>query len=195
MKDVKSTVSRNLAALRKNNMLTQAQLAEKFNYSDKAICRWESGETLPDINVLASLCDFYGITMNDLIDPDFAPDGEKKDKKYFLKYRLWSCLLLATSVWILAAVVFAFSSGSYWLAFLCAVPVTCLFIHGALCDIMGTVGKIIVDSLLAWSIITTVYLHCLLYADANVWYLFLVGLPLEGFIIQFFAVKRYKEKI
>ena len=70
MADVKSIVASNLTMLRKHRGLTQAELAAHFNYSDKAVCRWEHGDTLPDINILVALCDFYDITMNDLIDPD-----------------------------------------------------------------------------------------------------------------------------
>ena len=63
MKDIKSIVSANLSALRKQKGITQAELAEKLNYSDKAISRWEKGDTLPDLNVLGEICEFYGITV------------------------------------------------------------------------------------------------------------------------------------
>ena len=68
--DVKNIVARNLTMLRKNKGMTQAELAEQFNYSDKAVSRWEHGDTLPDINVLHQLCEFYGITMNDLVSEE-----------------------------------------------------------------------------------------------------------------------------
>ena len=47
MKDVRPIISKNLTMLRKEKGLTQAELAEKLNYSDKAISRWENGDTLP----------------------------------------------------------------------------------------------------------------------------------------------------
>ena len=61
MTDIKPIIAKNLAHFRKQSGLTQAELAEKLNYSDKAVSRWEHGDTLPDINVLNQLCEFYGL--------------------------------------------------------------------------------------------------------------------------------------
>ena len=56
MKDLHPIIAENLALLRKSSGLTQAQLAERLGYSDKAVSRWEKGDALPDINVLYELC-------------------------------------------------------------------------------------------------------------------------------------------
>ena len=52
MDDLKVIVGRNLAALRKRRKLTQLELAEQMNYSDKAVSKWEQGATLPDLETL-----------------------------------------------------------------------------------------------------------------------------------------------
>ena len=52
MDDLKLTVARDLADCRRAAGLTQLQLAEKLNYSDKAVSKWERGESLPDVAVL-----------------------------------------------------------------------------------------------------------------------------------------------
>ena len=52
MEELKSIIGENLASLRKEKKLTQAELAERFNYTDKAISKWEKGETSPDIETL-----------------------------------------------------------------------------------------------------------------------------------------------
>ena len=89
MKDIKPTIAKNLSFFRKQSGLTQAELAEKLNYSDKAVSRWEHGDTLPDINVLYQLCDFYGIDMNTLISDDAdIPIEQPKDFKSSLRYRI-----------------------------------------------------------------------------------------------------------
>ena len=67
MDDWKQTVAGNLAALRKARQLTQAQLAEQLHYSDKAVSKWERGESLPDLAVMKQLADFYGILIDDLL--------------------------------------------------------------------------------------------------------------------------------
>ena len=58
-------LAKNLVYYRKASGLTQLELAEKFNYSDKSISKWERGEGFPDVFVLKSLADFYGITVDD----------------------------------------------------------------------------------------------------------------------------------
>ncbi|MBO5908335.1 MAG: helix-turn-helix transcriptional regulator, partial [Clostridia bacterium] len=102
MEDIKPIVAENLAKLRKSQGLTQVQLAEKFNYSDKAVCRWERGETLPDINVLYSLCEFYGITMNDLVSAELETEEIDVDRKSRFKYRILISILLVSVVWLAA---------------------------------------------------------------------------------------------
>ena len=57
----KQIVAANLSALRKEKGLTQVQLAEQLHYSDKAVSKWERGESLPDLAVMKQLADFYGM--------------------------------------------------------------------------------------------------------------------------------------
>ena len=58
-------LAKNLVYYRKASGLTQLELADKFNYSDKSISKWERGEGFPDVFVLKSLADFYGINVDD----------------------------------------------------------------------------------------------------------------------------------
>ena len=67
LEEIKSNFSENLIKLRKSKSLTQLQLAEKLNYSDKAISKWEVGAVLPDVETLTHIADFFGLTVNDLI--------------------------------------------------------------------------------------------------------------------------------
>lgn len=53
--------------LRKGKNLTQKELAEKLNVSDKAISRWETGKGFPDVNSLLSLSEFFGVSVNELL--------------------------------------------------------------------------------------------------------------------------------
>ncbi len=199
MKDIKIIVAQNLVALRKSKGLTQAELAEKFNYSDKAICRWEHADTLPDINVLYALCDFYGITMNDLVNEDFAIEGADKQERDAIAYRNWACALLVAVVFLCATVFFivtvTLSQKGYWLAFIWAVPISCIVVYKSLRRSIGFLMRIILASLLAWSCITGFFLHVLLRLEVNIWYLFLVGLPLQICIVLWQRVKRYKNDL
>lgn len=76
MKSLKEIVGENLTELRKNKKLTQFELAEQLNYSDKSISKWENGDNLPDLETLNELCNFYGVTLDYLTHPV----EENKDK-------------------------------------------------------------------------------------------------------------------
>ena len=196
MKDVKTIVAQNLTALRKERGLTQMELAERFNYSDKAICRWEHADTLPDINVLYALCEFYGITMNQLVDPHFSAKATVTEERNARAYRNWACAMLVSAVFFFATVLFIFSLAwferAYWLAFVWAVPISCIVISKILRRGMGAIGRFIFTSLLIWSTIAAVYLQVLVRFDSNIWYLFLVGLPLQAFVFLWSRLKRYR---
>ena len=199
MKDIKSIVSANLSALRKQKGITQAELAEKLNYSDKAISRWEKGDTLPDLNVLGEICEFYGITMNDLVSPDFEASETDKETRTVFKYRLLISAMLLAAVWLLTVVVFITTiamARPYWIIFVWAVPASCLalmrFWRGGL---MHAAVKIIIYSLFVWSLITSAFLHLLIINGVNAWMLFLIGIPLEAIIIFWQQIKKYRDRI
>ena len=71
---LKYQIGANIAAYRKQAGLTQAGLAEKLNYSDKAVSKWERGESVPDVLTLMQLANQFDITVNDLlVDPEALP--------------------------------------------------------------------------------------------------------------------------
>ncbi len=56
-----------ICELRKENNLTQKELSEKLNVSDKAVSRWETGKGFPDVNSLLALSEFFDISVNELL--------------------------------------------------------------------------------------------------------------------------------
>ena len=79
------TVGLNVCKYRKLHGYTQASLAEKLNYSDKAVAKWESGESLPEPFVLYQLCEIFGVTLNDLTS------DKKKVKMPIGKFKQIAC--------------------------------------------------------------------------------------------------------
>lgn len=80
-----------IAERRKQNSLTQIQLAEKLNITDKAISKWERGLSLPDSSIMLELCGILGITVNDLLSGEaIAMDNYNKalEKKFALRNRI-----------------------------------------------------------------------------------------------------------
>lgn len=196
MKDIKPIVAANLATLRRENGLTQAELAEKLNYSDKAVSRWEQGDTLPDINVLVQLCDFYGITLDALVNENTEFEKQKKSYKASIAYRIWFCILSVSVVWLCATVVFVYSQivnyahSNYWIIFVWAVPVSCLVVHFMSKGMPNrNIISLICASVFSWSLLTCIYLHFISY---NLWLIFVVGAPVEVVIVLWYKIKQFK---
>ena len=120
---LRRTVAKNIAAYRKSHKDTQLDLARKLNYSDKSDSKWERGEGLPDVYILAQIAQLYGVTVSNLIGEEEPP---KKANPHFHIYVL---LLSVALVFVIAAILFtAFTIAAVpfpsWLFFLYAVPVS-----------------------------------------------------------------------
>lgn len=68
-----------IAECRKNNNLTQMQLAEKLNITDRAVSKWENGKAMPDSSIMLDLCSELKISANELLS------GERIDVKEYNK--------------------------------------------------------------------------------------------------------------
>ncbi|MCQ2564957.1 MAG: helix-turn-helix domain-containing protein, partial [Clostridia bacterium] len=108
MEDVNKIIGNNLTKLRKKAKLTQMELAEKFNYSDKTISKWETGESLPSIDVLCSVAEFYGVTLNDLASEEDITEIKKEKTKTPRAYssHLIISLMSVSAVWFVAAITY-----------------------------------------------------------------------------------------
>lgn len=122
----KALVSKNLTNYRKVNNLTQLELAEKLNYSDKSISKWERGESLPDIYTLGVIAAFYGITINDLCMEKEAKriDSRKTTHLFITLLSVGLVWFVATFVFGILAIILANKGYRLWLAFIAAIPVS-----------------------------------------------------------------------
>lgn len=69
-----------IAARRKDNGLTQSQLAERLGITDKAVSKWETGKSMPDLSLFCPLCGLLHITLNELLSGEFISDENLKEK-------------------------------------------------------------------------------------------------------------------
>ncbi len=197
--DIKSNFAANLVKLRKTAKLTQAEFAEKINYSDKAVSKWERGESLPDLYTVKQIADFFNVKIDYLISEP-KPDKPLIFKKLNFK-RTILCLASTAIVWLIAVLFFAFiriivpSISATWLAFIYAIPVTAVILL-VFTSVWGkNVFNLIVVSILIWSIILTVYLTLIVALPAppaNLWEIFLIGIPAQGVAIFWLLYKRVK---
>ena len=134
---LKLQIGANIAAYRKRAGLTQVGLANKLNYTDKAVSKWERGESMPDVTTLVQLAEQFDITVNDLVvDPDALPGNPGTLEKAMvqvsekaLKRKADKGIILSLSstlVWFVALLFFvvisSFDIPFSWLAFFYAVP-------------------------------------------------------------------------
>lgn len=125
---IRTTIAERIAFYRKQMNLTQSELADKINYSDKSVSKWERGDGVPDIYILAELADLFGVTVNDLI----LQKAPRKNVGARLRRKHLIITLLAIGVvWLCASIVFlglALSpiEGKLWLVWVFAIPVSAI---------------------------------------------------------------------
>ena len=192
MEDIKGNISHNLCVLRKNKKLTQQDLAKIINYSDKAISRWELGESLPDISVLLSLCEFYNVDFDWLIHKHETTPEIKSAKTN--NYKIMVIILFAVCCYTLSTVLFVYEliakHTSNWVLFVACLPV--IFFVATLLSKRwwkkSTTYTLI--SLTLWTFLTTFFLWYNQYG--LMWPLFLVGIPLQAIFILLSLIKKEK---
>ena len=65
-------IGRFIAERRKKKNITQSQLAEKLNVTDRAVSKWETGKSLPDSSIMIELCSILKISVNDLLSGEIV---------------------------------------------------------------------------------------------------------------------------
>ena len=193
MNDLKQIIANNITNLRKERNLTQLEFANKLNYSDKAISKWERAESIPDIVVLKQIADLFGITVDYLLNEHTTNEKliviENKIKSSTLN-KISLSLLSASPIWIVATIIFSLISifnGIYvWYVFYISVPLTILLFL-----IFNTLwgnrrNNYIIVSCLIWSILLCIYLSLIKY---NLWQLFILGIPAQLAIILWSTLK------
>ena len=98
MSDLKKIIANNISELRRAFPLTQAELAEKLNYSDKAVSKWERGESMPDIEVLKQIADLFGVSVDYLLS-ETHDKSEPDIPRLMRRNRLIISGELAISLW------------------------------------------------------------------------------------------------
>ncbi len=199
MIEINKVIGKNLMMLRKEKKLTQFELAEKFNYSDKTISKWENGESLPSIETLYDLANFYGVTLNDLTNDGFSLTGKKrpKERDKMLPTKLIITLLAVSAVWLCATVVFVslkIALGiNYGLVFVWAIPVSCivLLIFNSVWGNRNLLFPIL--SALIWTTLVSVHIPLSAYND---WIamIYFIGIPLQIAVILWGCINRKPSK-
>ena len=196
--DIKENLARNLTACRKAFNLTQAELAEKLNYSDKAVSKWERGESVPDLSVLVTISKFYGISIDKLVSD--SSNIRPKITKSLGEKRALVVFSSIGFVLLLAVISFAVCNilevnFKTWLVFIFATPIISAvsLTYASLWKKLSFIALSL--SFLVWSILLTIFLtltFSLATTPEALWQIFLLGIPLQVIIILL-AFLNYKK--
>src|SRR5574344_2720262 len=192
MSEIKENIGKNLTELRKKMKLTQAELAAKLNYSDKAISKWEHGDAIPSIENLVEICKFYGITLDQLVNSESGTLKPKDSAKQDSVNKLIVTLLSFVTVWTLATTIYIIHILVYhqyeWIVFIWAIPLSIIILI-IFNNIWGKKSRnFFLVSLLIWSLLASVYLNLLIHGY-NLWVLFIIGVPATIITILWSKIK------
>lgn len=197
MEDIKDIIAGNLIRLRQEAGLTQLQLAEMLNYSDKAVSKWERGESIPDIRVLIQLADIYHITVDDIVKSQ--PEKVVSPKLNMGKKRLLVTILSVGLVWFVATGIFAIvffipSVEQYaYLTYLVATFVSAVVLT-VFSGIWGNrITSAVSCSLIVWTLAVNLHIFCLQFTEmSRLWLFYVVGAPFQILIIFWFVLRKVK---
>ena len=201
--NLKAVIAANVADLRRRCGMTQQELAEKLNYTDKAISKWERGESIPDVLVLKSIADLFGVTVDYLLE-EVHPvvveaDFEKREsllKQQSLRTRGFVTGMSILLVWLVATVLFMIFDiipegvNAHWIVFVYAVPASMI-----LWLVMNSIWfdhrrNYVIISLLMWTVLGSVYVTIWQFAAYNAWIVFMLGIPGQAIIVMWSRLKQ-----
>ena len=202
---LKAQLGANIASYRKRAQFTQAALAARINFSDKAVSKWERGESIPDLPTIIQLAEVFEVTVNDLlVDPNALPEHTGKGEQIMskavektLKRKANKRAILGLSsilVWFVALLAYVIFSSlemeNSWLAFFYAFPINCivlLSLRSAWRDFRWNQTLV---SGIVWGCLCSVYVTLLVLLQLNIWKLFLLGIPGQLAIFLWFRLFR-----
>ena len=175
---LRAQIGANIAAYRKQSNMTQLELAEKLNYSDKAISKWERGEAMPDVITLVQLAQQFGVTVNDLLGTERPATTNKEPCKRKVNRRVVQ-MLVSLLVWLVALTVYVVLSSmnipKSWIGFFYAVPVNAIVLLSLRSAWRDFSGNHLLVSLIVWGFVASFYATMLVFTSFNLWKLFLLG--------------------
>lgn len=197
MDDLRQIIAANLVLYRKEAHYTQQQIAEKINYSDKAVSKWERAEGVPDIIVLKSLADLYGITVNDFLTTHSGKRKKLRLRDFWAK-RWLIALLSAGLVFLIATIITVI----WWIvapedggrvakyAYIAAIPVS-LIVTLVFSCVWGRLWmRCAVASALIWTLCLLLHLVIIESSD-YAWMFYLIGAALQVLVILWFVLEYF----
>lgn len=194
MKKATEILTENLIKLRKKFKLSQIELSQKINYSDKAISRWEKGEVIPSIDVIEKLAQVYGVTVTYFFE-EHLDDNELKLKERAFILHLYIMFSLVLVVWTIAVLVFfaikTHTNEYYFQMLVWALPITMFTIAWCCKYYFNNKFYLLTSSLGCWLTLVGVYFQFL---HLNLWIIFFFGIPVQILLVLISLVNKMNGK-
>ena len=182
MKDIKEIIAQNLISLRKKNGLTQNELAQKINYSDNSISRWEHMEVTPSIETLDHIAKVFNIPLSALIDEDNAVKEAIRNNKTQVINKLAMILISVSLVWLISTTTFVITllafDYNFWKIFVWSIPVAGLVMLPFYKYWGKHIYKFVILSICLWTFIAAAYIQFYIYVRW-LWLIFIIGVPIQ----------------
>lgn len=193
MDELKLIFASNLIRLRTTAGMTQAELGEKLNYSDKTISKWERAESIPDAYVLKQIGTIFEVSVDDLLDTHDEWEDSLAGKKKGLEAKYDSFVITMVSIAgigtlaVLIFVIFWVLGSIQWSVFAYAVPVSLVTL--LILNSIWNKGKnnLFIVASLVFCIIAIIYIALIEYQP---WQLFLVVIPAELVVFLSFKIRK-----
>lgn len=201
MSELKSNIAKNLIALRTKAKLTQLQLAEMLNYSDKAVSKWERGEAVPDLRVLLRLSEIFGVSIDEIVKSD-SLEPQIQPKKRINGMHAFIVAMATVLVWFVAMgvfMVFYFITRTEDYAYLTFIvaPLPMAIVWMVFSARWGNkVTQALAASAILWSIVLICHIFVMAFTDFGKMYiLYIVAAVFELLIILWFSFRWFMNKI
>ncbi len=200
MNDVRAAIAKNITELRLLNNMTQTELGERLNYSDKTISKWERGESAPDISVIAEIADIFGVSIDYLAGREQTDEPEEKSELREVRYNRRVISYISESlVWLIAVTAYIITSlvarhaTFQWLFFVYALPIV-LIVKLVFNSIWFNVRhNYYIISALIWSILATIHIT-FRHFGVNVSLVYLLGVGGQIVVILWSFIKKPRRK-
>ena len=198
MTDIKDRVGKNIAELRVQNNMTQMELGERLNYSDKTISKWERGESAPDISVLVEIAEMFGVTLDELVNGaeikarEDRPIKEKIYNRRVISYVSESTALVVAVLAFVITSLIANEASFQWLYIVYALPVTMIIKLVFNSVWFNPRHNYLIVSALMWSVLAAIHMT-FFYFGINVALVYLLGIVGQAVIILWSFISRPKK--
>ena len=200
MQDIKNIVAKNISELRQANGMTQLELAEKLNYSDKTISKWERAESSPDISILIEIARIFNVSLDYLVESEHTKTQTTVSKSEEPKFSRRAVSTLSESgAWIVAIIAFVITTlisnhvSFQFLYFVYALPIA-LIIRLVFNSVwFNPRHNYVIISLLMWSLFAAIHIT-FLYFGINIALIYLLGVTGQIVIVLCSFIRKPKKQ-